>query len=162
MLYKMTPERHRQLFGEIDDFSPGPGRKRHCKHCDGWHLLDAWPHNCATPEPSKRNRALGLPTVIPDVPEHVENGTVIGSRVEQREFMKRNDCVELEDFEETAGTHKQDFESHAYEAELVEDIKRSMELDPLSHAPPQMIEEANDDVSSPEEVIDTDSIEVIE
>ncbi len=164
MQFKMSAEQHRKLFGDPDPFdAPGPGKKRLCRVCGGWHRVDSWPHNCREPENRARNRELSTPMVIHDIEPHVENGTVIGSRNEQRQYMRENDLYELEDFTETSGAHKhmEDFDSRSYKEDLVNDIKRAMEEDPLNRPPPEMVEQANDEVWYDEEKIDTDSIEVV-
>lgn len=103
---------------------------------------------------------LPAPRIISDIEPHVHDGVLISTRGEQRDFMKERGLVEHEDFESTAGTHKQDFSSKSYEEELVADIKRAMEEDPLNRPPPEMIEEANDGVSE-DEKIDTDGMEIV-
>jgi len=157
----ISAERHAAIFGPRDDiWEDKGGAKRHCKICGGWHSLSRpWPDNCraANWRPPQR---LSAPRIISDIEPHKEGDHIIGSRVEQREFMKRNNLVEFETFDETAGTHKQDFNSREYERDLVNDIKRAMEEDPLNRPPPVMIEEANHKVKD-EEKIATD-FEVIE
>jgi len=155
----ISAARHAAIFGPKDEiWGSEAGRTRHCKVCEGWHRLDEpWPHNC---RPATRQmQHLPAPQVISDIAPHVEGGVYIDSRQTQREFMKQNGLVEFEPFTETAGTHKQDF-GKDYEKELVQDIKRSLQEDPLNRPPPQMIEEANEKANT-EEQISTENMEVI-
>lgn len=154
--------RHESIFGPSDDlWDEKGGRKRHCKVCDGWHQKNRpWPDNCRTTRVSPPQR-LSAPRVISDIEAHMEGDVIINSRSDQRNFMRDNGLVEFETFDETAGTHKQDFDSKEYEQDLVNDIKRAMEEDPLNSPPPKMIEEANAESTVEEQVL-TDDIEVIE
>lgn len=158
----ISAARHAEIFGQPDDIwdEEKGGRSRKCKVCSGWHRLDKpWPHNCREHKPQMQ--VLTAPMIMPDVPPHVDNGHYIGGRVDQREYMRKNGLSELEHFEETAGTHKQDFSSKEYEKELVDDIKRAIEEDPLNRPPPVMIEQANAETPNAEEKIETTDIEVI-
>lgn len=155
----ISAEKYAGIFGTPDDLGEKGGRKRKCKSCGDWHSLSKpWPHNCR--EVKRNMQVLPAPRVIGDVEPHVHDGVLIGGRVDQREFMKKRGLVEFENFEESAGTHKQDFGSKAYEAELVQDIKRSLEEDPLNRPPPQMIEEVNEKATA-DEAISTENMEVI-
>lgn len=104
-------------------------------------------------------QVLAAPQLMPDIQPHQHDGVAITTRSEQREFMKERGLVEHEDFTESAGTHKQDFGSKSYEEELVGDIKRALEEDPLNRPPPVMIEQANAAASEAEQV-STEGIEV--
>lgn len=156
----ISADRHAAIFGPPDDiWEEKGGKKRKCKVCGGWHKVDEpWPHNCR--EPVRNMQHLPAPRIIGDIEPHVEGGVYIDSRQTQREFMKRNGLVEFEPFTETAGTHKQDFNSKAYEEELVQDIKRSLQEDPANRPPPQMIEEVNEKATA-EEAVSTEGMEVI-
>ena len=158
----VSKTRHEAIFGPSDDlWDEKGGRKRHCKVCDGWHPKNLpWPHNCRKLRISPPQR-LDAPRVISDIEPHMEGGVIINSRSDQRTFMRDNGLVEFETFDETAGTHKQDFTSKEYEEDLVNDIKRAMEEDPLNSPPPKMIEEHNAEGTSEEEIL-TENIEVME
>lgn len=156
----ITPERHAAIFGPPDDiWGEKQGRKRKCKVCGGWHLVDEpLPHNCRpAPRPAS---LLSAPMIIGDIEPHVEGGVYIDSRQTQRKFMQQNGLVEFEPFKETAGTHKQDFNSKEYEAELVSDIKQAMQTSPENRPPPQMIEEVNEKATA-EEAVSTEGMEII-
>lgn len=156
----ITPERHAAIFGQPDEiWGEKGGKKRNCKVCGGWHRVDKpLPHNC---RPALRPAPiLSAPMIISDIEPHVEGGVYIDSRKAQREFMEKNGLVEYEQFSETAGTHKQDFDSKTYEQELVQDIKRAIQTDPLNRPPPQMIEEVNEKATV-EEAVSTEGMEVI-
>lgn len=156
---KISAERHAAIFGLHDDMDRSGGRKRKCKSCGDWHSTEKpWPHNCRPPR--REMQILDAPRIISDVEPHVDGGVLIDSRQKQREYMKKNGLIEHEDFTATAGTGKQDFNSRTYEEELVQDIKKSLQEDPLNRPPPQMIEEANEKVSA-DEVISTEGMEVI-
>ena len=139
------------------------GRQKLCKVCGGWHRVDAWPHNCMEPQ-WRPPQHLAAPMIMADVPEHyAEPGVLINSRSDQREYMRRTGNVELEHFDETAGTHVQQkvIGSREYEADLVQDIKRALEEDPLNRPPPKMIEQANDEVDSAEEAVSMEGVEIV-
>lgn len=157
----ISAERHEAIFGPVDDLmEEKTGKKRLCKTCGGWHRIDRpWPHNCRPPQ--RKMQHLPAPTIIGDIPAHRVGDEIIDGRRQQREFMARTGFVEHESMEETAGTHKQDFSSRKYEEELVGDIKRALEEDPLNRPPPVMIEEANASVDTAEEAVDTEGMEVI-
>ena len=159
MHFKFEQDAYARIFGDQGE-KEEPGKRRLCKTCGGWHLLSAWPHNCREPN-WRPPQVLKAPRIINDIEPHVEGGVYIGSRNEQRTFMRDNDLVEFETFDETAGTHKQDTNSKEYEADLVQDIKRAIQEDPLNRPPPVKIEEANEHVTEDEKV-STDDIEVIE
>lgn len=156
----ISAERHAAIFGPPDDiWKDTGGRRRRCKVCEGWHPTDQpWPHNCR--EPVRIMQRLAAPMVVGDIEPHVEGGVYIDSRRTQREFMRQNGLVEFEPFTETAGTHRQDFSSRAYQEDLVQDIKRAMEEDPLNRPPPMMIEQANQEATA-EEAVTIEGMEVI-
>lgn len=164
--HKIDPARHAAVFGEPDDMTPPGGRKRCCKFCGGWHLVDEWPHNCL-PDDWRPPQVLPAPMVIPDIETHrPEPGVVINSRSDQREYMRTTGKVEFEEFDETAGSHKQFAEKgtsayREYEKGLVDDIKRSIEEDPLARPQPKMIEQANDEADFEEEHVSMEGVEVI-
>jgi|GEM_PF-2009644 len=162
----ISAAKHAAIFGDPEDLwdDEKGGKKRKCKVCGGWHRLDRpWPHNCR--EPQRNMQHLPAPMLIPDITPHREGDTVINSRSDQREFMKKNDLVEFETFDESSGTHKQFAEKgtseyRQYEEDLVEDIKRAIEEDPLNRPPPKMIEQANDEATDAEQ-ISTEGMEVV-
>ena len=157
----ISKDRHAAIFGQPDDlWEDKGGKRRNCKACGGWHRTDEpWPHNCRNND-WRPPQTLAAPRIISDIEPHKEGDVIINSRSDQREFMRNNGLVEFETFDETAGTHKQDFNSKEYERDLVEDIKRGMEEDPLNRPPPKMVEEANAEATV-EEQISTDDIEVV-
>lgn len=160
----VSKDKWSSVFG-APDHERTHGRQKLCRTCGGWHLVDAWPHNCMAPD-WRPPQYLPAPMVVADVPEHVaEPGWVIGSRSDQREYMRRTGRVEWEDFPETAGTHRQHHEKgtagyRTYEQGLVADIKRAMEEDPLNRPPPMMIEEANSQ-GGETEAVTMEGVEVI-
>jgi len=163
---KIDQAKFDRIFGPPDiDYDDRVGRKRVCKICGGWHLVDAWPHNCRPPKLTPPQR-LSAPMVMADVEPHMpEPGVVIGSRKEQREYMREKGVVEFEAFNETAGTHKQllkegDHGYREYEKELVQDIKKAIHQDPEYRPPPQAIEEVNEKATA-EEAISTEGMEVV-
>lgn len=151
-----------KIFGAPDP-ERRAGAQRLCKTCGGWHLLSAWPHNCR--EPGWRPpQTLASPRIIHDVEEHFpQRGVRISSRNEQREWMKRNDFVEHEDFTPPGGRQfgaEGTVARKQYEEDLVQDIKRAFEEDPLNRPPPMMIEQANSEATE-DEAVSMDNVEVI-
>lgn len=150
-----------RVFGAPDP-EKRAGRQRLCKYCGGWHLIEAWPHNCREPD-WRPPQYLKAPMVMRDVDAHIaEPGVIINSRSDQREYMRRTGNVEFEDFKETSGTHRhvEEFQTRSYKEELVEDIKRAIEEDPLNRPPPTLIEQANEHVTA-EEKVTTEDMEVV-
>ena len=153
-------EKFDSIFGRKDELDTRPGRRRKCKSCGDWHLLsEPWPHNCRTIE--RPMQILKAPMLIPDVEPHKHGDYVITTRSEQRDFMKETGSVPFETFEPTAGAAAaaKSYETKEYKDQLVKDIIRGMEEDPLNRPPPLMVEEANSKVTD-EEKIDTTKIEV--
>jgi hypothetical protein len=151
-----------RIFGAPDP-EKRSGRQRLCKTCGGWHLVNAWPHNCREPE-WRPPQNLPAPMLIPDVAPHMaEPGEYIGTRGDQRDYMRRTGNVEFEDFKETAGTHRvsEEIDSRSYQEELVQDIKRAMEEDPLNRPPRTHERELNHKVEEGEKIEISDDIEVI-
>lgn len=151
MRYNMTITQHAAIFGQPQEVSVG--RSRMCKVCGGWHSLEKpWPHNCRTP--AKPRSSLAAPMIMPDVEPHLAGADeYIGGRVDQREFMKRNDLVEHEHFENTAGPSamKKHMESREYEQELADVAERVLQEDPLNRPPIQTYEQANHKVAETEQ-----------
>lgn len=163
---KMDPGRHAEIFGERDDIGGRGGRQRRCKFCGDWHHVDNWPHNCL-PDDWRPPQVLPAPMVIHDIETHrAEPGVIINSRSDQREYMRRTGHVEFEEFAETSGTHKQFAQKGTsayrdYERDLVGDIKRALEEDPLNRPPPKMIEQANDEADFEDEHVTMDGVEIV-
>lgn len=159
MVQAIDKEAWARVFGAPDP-ERRAGAQRLCKVCGGWHMLDAWPHNCVEPDWRPEQR-LASPMVIGDVPEHSPaQGVHITTRQEQRDYMARNGLVEHEAFTSTAGTGRQDFTSKTYEADLVQDIKRALQEDPLNRPPVESVEQANADAAD-EEKVDTSNVEIV-
>lgn len=159
---QVSAEAFARVFGPRETFTDEePARRRLCKACGGWHRVDEpWPHNCRSPD-DRPPQYLSAPLLIHDVEPHRHGDWIITSRNEQREFMRRTGAVEHDEMRETAGTHRQDFASRTYQEDLVQDVKRAMQEDPLNSPPPLMIEEANA-AAEPEAAISMDGVEVIE
>ena len=145
MRYAVNPDLHRAIFGEPER-AETPGRSRRCKTCGDWHRLDKpWPHNCRQPAPP-RNPNLATPLVTPPFEPFrtgaTDSAEMIQNRQDKREFMKRRGLVEFD-----AGVTKPD-DHWTREAEskreVVRDIKRFIETDPLAIPPdlkPQRMDE---------------------
>lgn len=122
------------LKGDLD--STGPGRSKRCKVCGGWHRLDKpWPHNCRAKAPP-RNPNLHTPQLAPAFQSFrtgvLDDAVTITNRHEKREYMKRNGLVEYDEGVSNTPTW---VEKKQYEREIVEDIKRFHETDPLNLPP---------------------------
>jgi hypothetical protein len=162
MQYSVDPDRHKKIFGHREDRAPG--RYRACKTCGGEHRLDQpWPHNCRKPAPP-RNRDLSTPQITPPFQAFrtglLDTAETIGSRHEKREYMARNDLVEFDE----GITKDDDHWTYDYKVdrEIVSDIKRFIETDPLN-IPPDLKAapmEAGDLDDGTE--IDASDIEIIE
>ncbi len=146
------------IFGPRDDLPPG--RHRLCKVCGSMHSLDEpWPHNCRSEAPPRAD--LAAPQIAPPFQEGVHAGRAITSRNEERAFCDEFDCFPDEPVTVTAGYEhmNKQFETREYEEQLVKDIKKSLELDPLNIEPVKSIDEVNDTSETVEEQISLDAIE---
>lgn len=74
--------------------------QRYCKACTGWHDLDEpWPHNCT----SHWDKSAAGPQIVRDIDPYVSSAAnkhsgkreLVGGRRQHREFLKRNDYVEV-------------------------------------------------------------------
>ena len=133
-----------------------PGRSRLCRVCGDWHsMAQPWPHNCGSERPPRA--ALSAPMIGPAFESfrtgQREGAVTIGSRAEKLDFMARHDLVEYDD----GVMPDVDQSDRAWREELVADVKRSMETDPLNVPPVEIIGQTEPD-GSPE--IDTSTIEV--
>lgn len=132
----MSASEHLRIFGP-PDLSGEAGRSRRCRSCGGWHRLDRpWPHNCREPAPP-RARHLATPQVAPGFEPfttgRLEGAAVIGDPRARREFMARHDLVDYD-----AGVTKPDehwTRVREREREVVSDLKRFRETDPLALPP---------------------------
>lgn len=131
-----------------------PGRHRKCRVCGDWHALALpWPHNCR-PEAPPRS-PLASPQLAPKFQEHMtgvtETAVYIGDRSTQREYMKREGLVTFDAGVSNAETWT---DERRYDQQLVQDIKRSMELDPLAIEPVPVL--GREDLNGAPEVDMTD------
>lgn len=136
--HRVTAEKHALIFGPPTVTGARPGRRRFytCRFCGEIHQRGAAPDNCreqARPEPK-----LAAPMVAPPFEAFktfpTDEGVVISNRHEKQEYMARNGLVEYD--EGVAGQRTPDWiETRAHEAEIVADIKRFHETDPLNLAP---------------------------
>lgn len=137
MHYSTDPAKHAKIFGPKDDFdSSGPGRSRKCKVCGGWHRTDKpWPHNCRAESPP-RNISLATPQIAPPFQAfktgELDTAEYIGNRADKQEYMKRNDLVE---YAEGVDSRNDWVEERENERDIVADIKRFKETDPLNLSP---------------------------
>lgn len=72
-------------------------RQRFCRHCGGWHELDAWPVACMPTAPEARSDAIPVPRFISDTmdpTEHVD-GRFYTSKSAFRRVTKERGYVEL-------------------------------------------------------------------
>lgn len=126
-----------RVFGPKDDLdSTGQGRSKRCKVCGGWHRLDQpWPHNCRAEAPP-RNPNLATPLVAPAFQSfktgELDGAEIITNRHQKREYMKRHDLVEYEDGVSNTPTWVEEREN---ELQIVDDLKRFHETDPLNLSP---------------------------
>lgn len=146
---------HARIFG--DRPARAAGRYFVCRHCGDTHRRGAVPHNCReSPAPRAPLSAPMLaPKFEPFVAEQIGEGVVIGDRHDKREYMARNELVEFDAGVTNAPTW---VDEKREREELVQDIKRSMELDPAEVAPLERIGEADTEDAGD---IDTADIEVI-
>jgi hypothetical protein len=132
----LDPDQFAAVFGPKRE--PGQGRSRHCNNCGDWHSLDKpWPHNCRPPAPP-RNRDLAVPLLAPKFeafrPE-MFGETIINDRAEKRAYMDQHELVEYD-----SGVKPTDHPTdRQWEQEFVQDIKASMEMDPLAIEPVDVI-----------------------
>lgn len=150
-----------RIFG-APALSEAPGRSRKCKVCGDWHKLDRpWPHNCRSEAPPRADFPAPLlaPKFDPFMTGQTGTAEYIADRRAKREFMERNDLVE---FDEGVGQRNDWVEQHEHEREIVADLKRFHETDPLN-LPPDLKAGRLDETGSLSEgtEINADSIEVI-
>lgn len=165
MRYAVDPERHAAIFGPKDDLGDeGPGRSRKCRTCGGWHRLDRpWPHNCRPPAPP-RNPELATPQVAPPFQPFktgvLNTAEVITNRYEKQEYMKRNDLIE---HDPGIGKRNDWVEEYDNRRDIIADIKRFEETDPLNLPPEYKAQPMERDGSLADGTeIETSNIEVIE
>lgn len=127
-----------RIFGPRDDLDAAPGkRSRRCRFCGGWHVLDAWPHNCRTEAPPRAKLAAPMlaPRFAPFVAGTHDAPVVINDRRDKADYMERHDLVEYD-----AGV-KPDPEptEKQWLQEFVTDFKAACEMDPLNRPPTEVI-----------------------
>ncbi|MCV6826010.1 MULTISPECIES: hypothetical protein [Halocynthiibacter] len=157
----LSKEEYERVFGPKDDLDRQPGRTRLCKTCGGWHLLNRWPHNCMKPQdtPPQILPAPQLaPTFEPFMTGKTDTATYIGSRNDKREYMKRNDLVEYDE-----GVKHDTVSEREIEREIVQDLKRFEETDPLNIPPDLKVSERVGDLekSSDSPDVQADNVEII-
>lgn len=162
MRYSMSPEQHARIFGQPDPMdSTGTGRARLCKACGGWHKRGHVPHNCR-PEPPRRAN-LATPMVAPPFGEFKvgpePDAEIITNRHERREYMARNDLV---DYAPGVGQRNEWVEEYENDRDIVADIKRFAETDPLNLPPDLRVTEYVGDDPKADAEIDTDNMDMIE
>lgn len=123
-------------------FGPTPteretGRSRLCGICGDWHSLKRpWPHNCRSEAPPRS--PLASPQIAPKFEAfrpNVHADTVINDRRDKVDYMERHNLAEYD-----AGVAPEpDQTDRQYQREFVQDFKRAMEIDPLSHPPVDII-----------------------
>jgi hypothetical protein len=139
MRYSMTSERFERIFGGLDHLDgSGPGRSRLCRTCGGWHRTDRpWPHNCRKPAPP-RNPNLAAPQIAPAFTElctDVPGYEVLPTKRAMRDFLDRHDRIP---WEPGLGDRTPEWvEEYDRQRDIVSDIKKSIEMDPLA-IPPDM------------------------
>lgn len=149
----LGPE-YARIFGPKPE-DRGAGRSRLCRSCGDWHSLSRpWPHNCRPPAPPQSD--LSSPMLAPRfdafVTGRTETAEIIGDRKAKREFMARHDVVEYEPIDAPREQSPRE-----WEAEFAADVKRSMEIDPLSVPPVDVIGRTDTEGAGD---IDVDAIEV--
>lgn len=73
-------------------------RQRHCRYCNGWHKLDAWPHDCMPPQ--KARSPLKTPNLNLDTMKAVQSqasGKYYDSKSELRKEYKQLGMIEVGD-----------------------------------------------------------------
>jgi len=166
MRFEMPIEQYNRIFGPKDDLDDnGPGRSRKCKVCGGWHKLDKpWPHNCRPEAPQRADYPTPMvaPPFQPFKTGVLEGAEVITNRAEKRDFMARRDLVEYDAGVENQRTPEW-VQHYDTERDVVADIKRFHETDPLNLPPDLKAERMNEGGSLEAGTeISTDGIEVIE
>lgn len=133
MHWRIPPEVHERLFGATEPH--GTGRRRLCKTCGGWHEVGRIPSNCR-PERPKR-APLPAPQVAPSFGEFrtgvLPGSEVIGDRRARRAYMERHGLVDW-DAGVCPETEHWTWE-HEQRSEIVADLKRFAETDPLALPP---------------------------
>lgn len=150
-------DEYARIFGTREE-PDAPGRSRLCKVCGGWHSLSRpWPHNCRSEAPPRADFPAPqiAPTFQPFMTGRMDTAEYIGDRRDKREFMERNDLVE---YDEGVGDHAQWVEDREYEREVVSDIKRFVETDPINYPQVERINETNLE-EAPE--VSTEGMEVV-
>lgn len=145
---------YRRIFGTPE---PGNvGRTRLCKVCGGWHRMSAWPHNCRREAPPRAN--LAAPMLAPRFDAFVAGShdapVVINDRRDKREYMEVRDLVEFDEgvAPEPEPTAREQI------GDIVADMKRVMETDPLNLPPVQRIDQLPADDAG---TIDTTDMEIV-
>lgn len=163
--HRVSADKHERIFGPPTVTGAQPGRRRvfTCPYCGDLHTRGQEPDNCK-PEP-RRQPKLAAPMVAPPFEAFKtfpgEEGTVISNRHDKREYMARHGLVEYDAGVE--GQRTPDWiEGRQHEAEIVADIKRFAETDPLN-LPPDLKAQRLDESGSLDAgtEIETDKIEVI-
>lgn len=161
MRYSINPDRHAAIFGKAPiALDETPGRSRLCRSCGDWHRLDKpWPHNCRKEGP-RRNPNLAMPQIAPSFQPFktgaLDSAEVITSRDDKREFMKRNDLVE---YDEGVGKRNEWVEEYENGRDIVADIKRFHETDPLA-LPPDLKAQPMDEGGSLDEGTEINAAEI--
>jgi len=152
----ISTDRHVEIFGPRDDLDSAPGKSRLCKSCGGWHSLDRpWPHNCRAPSPPRA--PLSAPRIAPKFEEFrtgkLNDAVTISDRRQKREYMERNGLVEFD-----AGVKPPPEQTdRQWREELVGDMKRALETDPLNIKPVDVIGQSETDGAGE---IDVNAIEI--
>lgn len=163
--HRVSADKHARIFGAPTVTGARPGRRRvfTCPYCGDLHTRGAEPDNCR-PEP-RRKPKLAAPMVAPPFEAFktfpTDEGVVITNRHEKREYMARNGLVEYD--AGVAGQRTPDWiEAREHEAEIVADIKRFHETDPLNLSPDLKAERMDENGSLDTGTeIDASNIEVI-
>lgn len=147
----------------FNDMPRPAGRSRLCKVCGDWHRLDRpWPHNCRAEAPP-RNPDLAVPMIAPTFQPFctspLDDGVIINSRAEKREYMARHDLAE---YDEGVGKRNEWVEERELERQVVADLKRFHETD-AENLSPDLKAVPIDEAGSLDEgtEINTDAIEVV-
>lgn len=163
--HRITADKHERIFGPPTVTGARPGRRRFytCRFCGELHQRGAAPDNCREPEP--RRPTLAAPLIAPPFQPFktgmLDTAEVITNRHEKREYMARNDLVEYDTGVE--GQRTPDWVAdRQHEAEVVSDIKRFIETDPLNISPDLKAERMDESGSLDEGTeISADNIEVV-
>lgn len=157
----LPPAEFNRIFGRPEP-AEAPGRSRRCKACGGWHRLDRpWPHNCRRESPPRADFPAPLlaPKFEPFMTGRSDTAEYIGDRRAKREFMERHDLAE---YDPGVGQRNDWVEQREHERQVVADLKRFHETDPIN-LPPDLRAQPMDTRGSLAEgtEISADSIEVV-